>query len=39
MKDVYTAPEAEIISFDTEEKLLGGEPGADPSVVPRPPRP
>lgn len=36
MKDVYTTPEAEIISFDTEEKLLGGEPGADPSVGPRP---
>lgn len=36
MKDVYTAPEAEIISFDTEDKLLGEEPGAEISVVPRP---
>ena len=36
MKDVYTTPEAEIISFDTEEKLRGEEPGAEISIIDRP---
>lgn len=36
MKEVYTAPEAETITFDTEEKLFSDEPGAEASIVPRP---
>ena len=33
MKEEYTAPKADIISFKLEEDLLG-DPGADPSLVP-----
>jgi hypothetical protein len=36
MKEEYTAPKADIISFKLEEDLLG-EPSGDASLVPGPP--